>query len=539
MTRQSMQQQQQQQQQTHEPQPGIDEQLSPPLPPTSTHPLHKPGQPKLVSSAAANAQFNYSNAEPPKVAFYPTGGVVQAGASGAPGKGTPWEREEREKEQEMRRDQMRLWRDQQIAELSSVQRTGQQEEQLKTLILERDFERRAQMDEEEDEQADGHSHGHHATTNGELKETQQGGSSSENQMSSQPPIQPKSILKHNTGSAAGGAGGVAQLLLNDASGSSGSMGSPSHSNQASPMKQPPKTASFSDQVMTHRHLTFDGTDQVNNNQVLSQLTKEMTHLAMAPDGTMDLQHQMYLQQHQQQNPDLYPEYPPPPPERNSSYVFMSQQQQKLRTHQQQKQMIENNNNNTMMSNGGVGATMTTTNGQQQQQHQSYMNGGPISPTAGPGYANGSNNMNNNNGNFMIPPPANFNTSLVRGDNKRVSFHHEEDNNNGTATTMTMTVQQQSVTGGVDYTSGGSDKMMIREDPDVSAGGMRWLVTQRNDGNLILLFGCGLFIYLLQKFIDETTAMLDAPQTPDAADKVNWNMTVTQTPGVIGAQEVYR
>lgn len=34
-------------------------------------------------------------------------------------------------------------------------------------------------------------------------------------------------------------------------------------------------------------------------------------------------------------------------------------------------------------------------------------------------------------------------------------------------------------------------------------------------------------------------MLETPTTPDAGDKVNWNMTVTQTPGVIGAQEVYR
>lgn len=35
-------------------------------------------------------------------------------------------------------------------------------------------------------------------------------------------------------------------------------------------------------------------------------------------------------------------------------------------------------------------------------------------------------------------------------------------------------------------------------------------------------------------------MLDAPQTPEGVDKANWNMmTVSQTPGVIGAQEVYR
>lgn len=371
--------------------------------------------------------------------------------------GNPWEREEREKEQEIRRDQMRHWRDQQINELSSMQRSPQQEEQLKTLILERDFERRAQLDEEEEE-ADGQPEGMMNGTDGKDPD----------QLVMSPPIaqsitaanaattiQPKSILKHNTG----GGGGVAVGLNNgaDGSGSSGSMGSPSHSNQSSPMKQPPKTASFSDQVMTHRHLSFDGTDQMNNNPVLSQLTKEMTHLAMTPEGMME-----HYQLTQQQQQELYPEYPPPPPERNSSYVFMSQQQQKLRTHQQQKQQMllvgggggqqfENAINNNIVGGGGA------VNGQH------FMNGtaGPISPTGGGGgggpttAAAGYPNNGASNGNFMIPPPANFNTNMVRGDNKRVSFH-DEDNNN-----LLLAAGQ-----GEGYSAAG-DLSKIREDPDVS------------------------------------------------------------------------
>lgn len=443
----------------HQQQPGggFEEQTSPPLPPTSTHPLHKPpGQPKMPPvGAAAATQFNYvaSNAEPPKVAFYQAQSTTAAAAAAAPANnkaGNPWEREEREKEQEMRRDQMRHWRDQQIAELSSVPRTGQQEEQLKTLILERDFERRAQMEQQEEEQQQ---QGDNVMTNGggvvEVAKEQSG------EMVLSPNLlattmQPKSILKHNTGAP-----------LNDASGSSGSMGSPSHSNQASPMKQPPKTASFSDQVIAHRHLSFDGTDQMNNNPVLSQLTKEMAQLGMeggTATATMEMQYsqQMYQQQ------ELYPEYPPPPPERNSSYVFMSQQQQKLRTQQLQKQqqqqqqmMIETNNNNNHLSNGGAA------NG------QGYVNGGPISPTGATtttttttGYANGGGGVGNN-GNFMIPPPANFNSHLVRGDSKRVSFH-DEDNNNG--------VMAGDGGGYMGATSGGAE-MSIREDPDVSEGRM--------------------------------------------------------------------
>lgn len=348
----------------------------------------------------------------------------------------------------MRREQIRLWRDQQISDLSSIQRTQQQEEQLKTLILERDFERRAQMEEDEEEEADGQGGPETMVNGGEGKDVA-------DQLVMSPPmqtmpqtaatIQPKSILKHNNNNNSNQNNGA------DGSGSGGSMGSPGHSNQGSPMKQPPKTASFSDHVMTHRHLSFDGTDQMNNNPVLTQLAKEMTHLTMSPDGTIDVHHQ---QQHFQVSSSgavtnqEYPEYPPPPPERNSSYAFMSQQQQKLRSQQQQKQMLMGQSSssvsfeNAMNNNAAVGG-MPQVNGQPQ-----FMNGGgPISPT---GYHQQQQQQHPSNGNFMIPPPASFNSNLVRGDNKRVSFH-DEDNNNGMV--------------GEGYSAG--DLSKIREDPDVS------------------------------------------------------------------------
>ncbi|XP_044743827.1 uncharacterized protein LOC123306030 isoform X1 [Chrysoperla carnea] len=98
----------------------------PPVPPTTTHPL-----------------YTASLTEPPKGAFYPTN-TNQRETKGTPAT-NPWEREEREKEQEARREAARQWRDRQIAELSAIpSRTPQQDEQLRALKLERDFQKRAE-----------------------------------------------------------------------------------------------------------------------------------------------------------------------------------------------------------------------------------------------------------------------------------------------------------------------------------------------------------------------------------------------------------
>jgi afadin len=130
----------------------------PPLPPVSTHPLFKNATPQSSANAAhmGSAQvtpiLNYSSSETPKTALYPTQHHQAMKQQQQQAPSNPWEREEREKELEMRREQIRQWRDQQIVELSLLpQRSQQQEEQLKTLVLERDFERRALEEENEEE----------------------------------------------------------------------------------------------------------------------------------------------------------------------------------------------------------------------------------------------------------------------------------------------------------------------------------------------------------------------------------------------------
>lgn len=62
----------------------------------------------------------------------------------------PWAREEQERQQEARREAARHWQEQQIRELVSLPyRTPQQEEQLRVLQLEREFQRRAMEAAEE------------------------------------------------------------------------------------------------------------------------------------------------------------------------------------------------------------------------------------------------------------------------------------------------------------------------------------------------------------------------------------------------------
>ncbi|XP_049822750.1 afadin isoform X1 [Aethina tumida] len=102
----------------------------PELPPVSTHPL-----------------YSASSQDPPKMAFYPAGGV-----SNSKTPRDPWAREEQERQQEARREAARQWQEQQIRELLSLPyRTTQQEEQLRVLQLEREFQRRAMEEAEQDD----------------------------------------------------------------------------------------------------------------------------------------------------------------------------------------------------------------------------------------------------------------------------------------------------------------------------------------------------------------------------------------------------
>ena len=112
---------------------------SPPPLNTSTHPLY--------SKPQDAARYTASMQDPPRGGYYPAPGAAQQQQTRQYqySATNPWQREEREKEQARRREAARLWRDQQIAELSSQpQRTSQQEEQLRALQLERDFQKRAE-----------------------------------------------------------------------------------------------------------------------------------------------------------------------------------------------------------------------------------------------------------------------------------------------------------------------------------------------------------------------------------------------------------
>lgn len=113
---------------------------SPPPPPpnTSTHPLY---------NKQTDSRYTASMQDPPRGGYYPAGGTgtVQQPRQYQYSATNPWQREEREKEQALRREAARQWRDQQIAELSALpHRTSQQDEQLRALQLERDFQKRAE-----------------------------------------------------------------------------------------------------------------------------------------------------------------------------------------------------------------------------------------------------------------------------------------------------------------------------------------------------------------------------------------------------------
>jgi afadin len=391
----------------------------PPLPPTSTHPLFKSAPPQQSPMAPPQQNpntLNYSNSEAPKVGFY---AQQQQHPQQHPQQhqqmkntpNNPWDREEREKEGEMRRDQIRQWRDQQIVELSLLpSRTSHQEEQLKTLVLERDFERRA-LEEENEEENDAQ---YQKNTGGvqEVLRLQQPNStntppsqimapttrlkqvdikttptnispSSETAQSSNenhllaPPIQPKSILKSTNAY---------------------------NSNPSSPSKHG-KTTSFAPKSQNLTEITINNT---NANQMLTQLNKEMGELTIE------------YQQEETNGP-----MPPPPPERGSSFAVMHQQKvrgsgnfSKISFNDQ----MNNNNNNTSkyvpLNNNNEHSPMMSPSGTfTAHQIQQQMN-----------------LINNNN------------SMAFNRDNKRVSFHDHENNN-------------VEIVGEQDFS-------MIREDPNV-------------------------------------------------------------------------
>nr|XP_036675180.1 afadin isoform X3 [Drosophila suzukii] len=474
----------QQQQQRYLGQPLLAED-KPPLPPTATHPLFKATQ-----QIAPGMNYVASTLDPPKGSYVASN---QANSRSLHSGSNPWEREEREKDLEMRREHIRQWREQQISELSQIiSRSPMQEEQLKTLILERDFERRAQELQEQEEQDQEQQYDKenvqelfrlagggqvsaiqtpitsYRQTEIKLAEITDSSSPVESVPTPQPPPatsqptsnntqQPKSILKHNRYSE-GGAGPTAP---------------------SSPSKSQ-KSASFADE----RHL--------HTEHPISNLAKELNQLTMLDkdnnNETLDA---------------VVP--PPPPPERNSSYLIMSQQKLRGSTGNSSMGLLK-----TATSNQAAAAVeikkasllntqSNNNNNLSGSLNNNTMQGSPLSAmelNAAYVSATGSGMV----GGLGAPPPP---PPLMQRDNKRVSFHDEENNFVG-ANSQQQQLQQQYIMD--NYGMEHQDLDTIREDTSY-----------------------------LQHNLD-ASMLPSMPATPDAA---LWNTSVQSTPGVIGAQEVYR
>lgn len=356
---------------------------TPPLPPTATHPLYK--TPGNVANSNPNVNL---------IGNYPNQSGSSKNVSG------PWEREEREREQEIRREQVRQWRELQISDLSNIaHRTQQQEEQLRTIVLERDFDKRAQEEEQEDDNDSSYPKeniqemirlsnpsNQIPTPLTSMKQvdiksqivtttipTADPTSSFDFSQSVAPPtVQPKSILKHHNAPR---------------------MDNAPNSNPTSPSKQQ-KTASFADEQQQQQNSATpminqvmkemgglnlaNEFDAVANQQILNNeeyfQRQQQQHLF---DTQQQQQQQLLLQQQQQLQTNYSSNMnnlPPPPPERNSSYVIMSQQQQKLRNstvpslNEQNSSLVapvnkrlSNNNNNNLHNIPQVTNQISTTN----------------------------------------------------------------------------------------------------------------------------------------------------------------------------------
>lgn len=118
-----------------------------------------PGRPPLPEEFKHSAPFSASMTEIPKVAFSYNNGVNKTGPQR-----DPWDREAKEIEAKRRKEAAKYWRDQQIHEMETFpNRTPVQDEQLRALKLEREFQRRAEemqrsneegAEDEEDEEDD-------------------------------------------------------------------------------------------------------------------------------------------------------------------------------------------------------------------------------------------------------------------------------------------------------------------------------------------------------------------------------------------------
>ncbi|XP_051158699.1 afadin isoform X2 [Leptopilina boulardi] len=461
------------------PEDGFRESPPPPPPNTSTHPLY---------NKQPDTRYTASMQDPPKGGYYPTTGTTQQPRQYQFSASNPWQREEREKEQARRREAARQWRDQQIAELTALpHRTPLQEEQVRALQLERDFQKRAeevaqqQDDDDESNEVDNESvqrvqgllrmAATQDRTNQQqtLSRTNTNNQSIRGVLSLQSvgsQLQSTNVPMHTAISHQG-----LQVSVNSYGGNLNENSNINNQNINTQQSLSPSYGSALNQIATSQKPTIIATTQNEERERqrrIEDLKRKQTEFdenqkkreeeIRQQQQQLQIQHQMqqlYQQQQQQQqqqqtnlrrDPNLHPgmlrldnlvingpnspssqngssEAPPPPPERGSSYAIMSQQSA-LRS------------NNSTTSNTPIGSHQATT--------------------------------------------------------KRVSFHDPNANTETTTRNMTGTTSNTSLT-----------MDTIREDPN--------------------------------NFINDAETLLASPKTPEGPGGI----FSSATPGVIGAQEVYK
>ncbi|XP_053964572.1 afadin isoform X1 [Anastrepha ludens] len=527
--------QHQQQQQQHQQHAVYQQHVEdkPPLPPTATHPLYKPSQ-----QITPGMNYVASTLDPPKGSYVPISSTAAAMQNQKNFLGTnPWEREEREKEVEMRREHIRQWREQQIADLSSLQqRTAQQEEQLKTLILERDFERRAQEVEEHEDESEP---SYEKENVQEVLRLHTGAIQTPITNFRQTEIKIASVLDNVGGANNSAAGSLEASPLSSARNSAaGGSDVASVQQQPPPLPNnpPPVTGAASTTVMQPKSILknnrYDGASgtapsspsksqkstsfaddrHLQTEHPISSLAKDISQMSISnsvPTGSYSPTTAAGSSPPQDANADNSSVPPPPPPERNSSYLIMSQQKLRnssiglLKTATSNSADLLNQNQNlvkkaNLLNNNAIANNNNNSN--------SSLN----SPTSSaPATMNSSIATMAQTATLELSPSGFMgNSSVLLRDNKRVSFHNEENNY--------MSGVQSYGTSGMGTSS---DMYATNVDSQMPLD-LDAILEDRN--------------HRARMF--DNSVLEAMPTTPDS---VLWNTSVQSTPGVIGAQEVYR
>lgn len=376
---------------------------------------------------------------------------------------SPWEREEREKENEMRREQNRQMREHHIYELSNLShRTPHQDEQLKKIILERDFELMAQEQGDMEEDNDTN---YGKDNMQEVIRLAQSSNQLSTPLTSMKQVDVKTNIVSQTSYASANANNESMQGLNDglvqhSSGVSGQTQSAqvqpksilkhnnarvertSNSNPSSPSKQA-KSTTFADDRQ-NADMSVSNVVRDLNSMSFNESTISTSSYQIKEIGDMSID---------SLNNSLHG--PPPPPERNSSYVVMSQKQQSMRnnnitqtiTNQSVKKSTTSTLTNTVDQPSAFGQFMISNKKTIANTNNANVNNDSMNNN------NDSNNNSTNNGNISISGVNNSNTNanhsvlssnnltspmqtvttaslasmMAARDNKRVSFHDEENN----------------------------------------------------------------------------------------------------------------